>query len=70
MEFHVKGMSCQGCVGSVKRIVAQATGHTAEAIEIDLASGRVQLPGTLEPSSQEQVKAALSKQGFEVGDQL
>ena len=39
----VQGMSCNGCVNSVKRVLSSQPG--VEAVEVDLASGRAGITG-------------------------
>lgn len=40
-KLHVTGMSCMGCVNSVKRVLSDLAG--VQTVEIDLASGQVQI---------------------------
>lgn len=47
----VHGMSCMGCVNSVKRLLSELPG--VQGVEVDLASGQVQVrctPGAVEPA--------------------
>lgn len=58
----VTGMSCGGCVGSVRRIIARQTGLDDEAIEVDLETGRARFP---EPKTDlEALLEKLERAGF------
>lgn len=41
ITLKVGGMTCMGCVGSVKRMLGQLPG--VQAVEVDLASGQVRI---------------------------
>jgi copper chaperone len=41
ITFKVGGMSCMGCVNSVKRLLSQLPG--VARVDVDLASGRVEV---------------------------
>ena len=56
----VKGMTCQGCVNSVTRIVKR--NDPAADVAIDLASGRLEAQTTAEPQALAQ---AISAAGYE-----
>lgn len=56
----VKGMTCDGCVRSVKRVVAAKTGAEAE---VSLDEGQVRLPAGTDV---EAAVTAITKAGFEV----
>ena len=64
MEFKVEGMSCQGCVASVRRIVAAHLGTQAEQVEVELESGRVRAEGAVEPEVVDRLVQALAQAGF------
>jgi copper chaperone len=52
-------MSCQGCVGSVKRVLGKLDG--VDSVDIDLDSKKVVVKGNVTP---EAVKAQVSKTGL------
>ena len=56
----VKGMTCQGCVNSVTRIVKRA--DPAAEVSVDLATGRVDATSTL-PAAE--LAKAITAAGFE-----
>jgi copper chaperone CopZ len=41
VTLKVSGMTCMGCVGSVRRILGQLPG--VDTVEVDLASGNVRI---------------------------
>lgn len=43
----VSGMTCGGCVNSVKRVLASVPG--VRAVAVDLASGRAEISGEAKP---------------------
>jgi copper chaperone CopZ len=59
--YSVYGMTCSHCVLSVREEVSELAG--VQAVEIDLASGRMTVVGE---ASDEQVKAAVAEAGYEV----
>lgn len=63
ITVHVEGMTCMGCVQSVERALKKAD-PTAK-VDIDLASGRLDLDGVLDRAA---VKAAVEATGFDVRD--
>lgn len=63
ITIHVEGMTCMGCVQSVERALKQAD-PTAK-IDIDLASGRLDVDGALDRAA---VEAAVEATGFDVRD--
>ena len=60
ITFDVKGMTCQGCVNAVTRIVKRA--DPAAEVKIDLASGRADVVTSL-PG--DQIAQAIGKGGYE-----
>lgn len=61
MILTVKGMTCDGCVRSVTRAIKRAAPDAAVAV--DLASGRVEVSGTVSPQA---ARAAIEAAGYEV----
>ena len=55
----VTGMSCMGCVNSVKNLVSAVPGVTR--VDVDLASGRVQVEGQADLAA---VKQAILDGGY------
>ncbi len=58
-DFAVTGMTCQHCVASVTEEVGELAGVTA--VDVDLASGRLQVTGQDVTASQ--VQAAVAEAG-------
>lgn len=64
VELLVTGMSCQGCVRSVKAIIAKSLGIERDDVDVDLDSGRAVFEVS---GAREGLKLALNKldkQGF------
>jgi copper chaperone len=64
LTLNVTGMSCMGCVNSVKNLVGALPG--VSEVAVDLASGRVDV--TLDPSraSVDAIRGAIESGGFQV----
>lgn len=56
----VKGMTCQGCVNAVTKIVKRADPQAQ--VKIDLASGRADVTSSVAP---EAIEKAISAGGYE-----
>ena len=64
-ELKVNGMSCDGCVRSVRKILSQQTGLDEVHIQVDLDNGRAMLPAaSLNAEKVDKAAEALSSQGF------
>ena len=61
-DYTVSGMTCSHCVASVREEVANLPG--VEAVEVDLASGRLSVSG--EGVSDESVERAVAEAGYAV----
>ncbi|MBW8072766.1 MAG: cation-transporting ATPase [Ferrovum sp.] len=61
LNLTLTGMTCQGCVGTVRRVVSAVPG--VEDLAVDLDSGTVRVRGTVDP---EEVMAAIQDAGYEV----
>ncbi|WP_297476236.1 heavy-metal-associated domain-containing protein [Ferrovum sp.] len=61
LNLTVTGMTCQGCVGTVRRVVSAVQG--VEDLAVDLATGNVRVRGALDP---EEVMAVIRDAGYEV----
>lgn len=60
----VTGMSCQGCVRSVKAIIAKSLGIERDGVDVELDSGRAQFDFSGGPEGLEPALEKLDKQGF------
>jgi copper chaperone len=63
IDIEVKGMTCDGCVNAVRRVVSRVEG--VRSVEVDLAAGRAVVTGAFEP---EGVAAAIRKAGYVPGE--
>jgi copper chaperone len=63
LTLDVEGMTCMGCVRSVRNAIEKA--DPKARVEIDLPSGRVDIDGGL---SRGEAKAAIEAAGFDVRD--
>ncbi|MFV0458897.1 MAG: heavy-metal-associated domain-containing protein [Actinomycetales bacterium] len=59
--YTVSGMTCAHCVASVTEEVSQVAG--VDAVEVDLATGRLRLTGDQEPGIDE-LRAAVEEAGY------
>lgn len=66
LTLNVIGMSCMGCVNSVKSLLSALPG--VANIQIDLASGRVSLDHDPARSDREAVCRAIRDGGYQVAD--
>lgn len=62
----VTGMSCMGCVNSVKNLVNALPG--IDGIDIDLASGRVEVRHDPAQSDATAIRAAIEDGGYGIAD--
>ncbi len=60
IELNVKGMTCQGCVNAVTRVIKRV--DPAATVRIDLASGRVE---ALTSATGDLLAKAISAGGYE-----
>ena len=60
VHLEVKGMTCQGCVGAVTRVV-QRKDPTAQ-VKVDLATGRLDGVAQIDPDA---LAKAISAAGYE-----
>jgi len=65
ITLDVKGMSCGGCVSSVKRVVGAIDG--VSLVEVALDTGKVSVGYDAAKARPEQFKAAIRDAGYEVG---
>jgi copper chaperone len=61
ITLDVEGMTCMGCVRSVRTALEKR--DPAARIEIDLDSGRVEIDGAISP---DEAKSAIEAAGFDV----
>lgn len=60
----VKGLSCGGCVSSVKRVVGPIAGVTN--VDVALANGKVTVDYDATQAQPDQFRAAIRDAGYEV----
>jgi copper chaperone len=60
-QYTVAGMTCSHCVASVTEEVSEVAG--VEAVDVDLASGRMVVHGAADDAA---VRAAVAAAGYEV----
>lgn len=63
-NIKIKGMSCQHCVGSVKKALEAVSGLSQVSVNLD--KGEATYTNNNVP--REQIRAAISKIGFEPGE--
>lgn len=64
MTFKVSGMSCMGCVNSVKRLLTALAG--VGSVDVDLGAGRVDVsydPGQVQVQA---MRSAIESGGYQV----
>ncbi|MEO1766199.1 heavy-metal-associated domain-containing protein [Thiobacter aerophilum] len=64
ITLDVKGMTCGGCVNSVKRVLTSIDG--VSLVEVSLDSGKVQVGYDPARAQPDQFKAAIRDAGYEV----
>lgn len=60
----VKGMTCMGCVNSVKNLLAQVPG--VSGVEITLENGQVTINYDTTQANLDQLKSTINDGGYEV----
>lgn len=63
-SIKIKGMSCEHCVGSVKKALEDVSGLSEVSVHLD--KGEATFLNKNVP--REQIRAAISKNGFEPGE--
>jgi len=66
LTLNVTGMSCMGCVNSVKNLVSSLPGITS--VQVDLASGRVEVTHDPTQSDRQAICHAITDGGYGVAD--
>lgn len=64
LTLTVSGMSCMGCVNSVKNLVGALPG--VGEVQVDLASGRVSVAHDPALASPDAIRAAVDDGGYQV----
>lgn len=64
LTLTVSGMSCMGCVNSVKNLVSALPG--VSAIQVDLASGRVQVDHDPAQADARVIRQTIEGGGYQV----
>jgi copper chaperone len=63
-SIKIKGMSCQHCVGSVKKALEDISGLSQVTVNLDAGEATFEN----ESVTREKIRAAISKIGFEPGE--
>jgi copper chaperone len=63
-SIKIKGMSCQHCVGSVKKALEDISGLTQVTVNLDAGEATFKNDSV----GREEIRAAISKIGFEPGE--
>jgi copper chaperone len=66
LTLKVSGMSCMGCVNSVKNMVSALPGIAS--VDVDLASGRVDVTHDPAQSDRQSICDAIREGGYQVAD--
>jgi len=64
MELKVEGMSCGGCVSSVKRILTKQLEVPEDEVEVELAEGRAVVPDSVSDDKLAVALERLTAAGF------
>jgi copper chaperone len=64
LNLTVAGMSCMGCVNSVKRLVSALPGIAN--VDVDLASGKVVVNHDAAQTGAEDIRSAIEGGGYQV----
>jgi copper chaperone len=64
LTLTVSGMSCMGCVNSVKNLVSALPG--VASVQVDLASGRVEVGHDPARASVDAIRQAIEGGGYQV----
>lgn len=68
MKFQVSGMSCGGCVKSVKKIAAKTLELDAEDVQVSLEPGSLEVSEVLSEDQTVKLRESLSRAGFELSE--
>jgi len=64
LTLNVKGMSCMGCVRTVKSLVSALPG--IERVDVDLGSGRVEVTHNPEQADEQTIRRVITDGGYTV----
>lgn len=64
ITLNVSGMTCMGCVNSVKRLVGQLPG--VHNVDVDLAAGRVKIGFDAQRIQETALRRAINDGGYQV----
>ena len=64
VTLNVKGMSCQGCVGSVTRVLKGTPG--VASVDVQLDAGRAEVTYDAAQASVDDLKRAIEDAGYDV----
>ena len=64
MTLDIKGMTCMGCVASVKRVVSPIAG--VSAVEVVLETGKVTIDYEASLANPDQFREAIRNAGYDV----
>lgn len=62
--LNVSGMSCMGCVNSIRKVVEPMPG--VEKVDISLEAGRVEVDHDLAQTTVENLKQAIEDAGYDI----
>ena len=63
-RLKIKGMSCQHCVGSVKKVLQGISGLSQVIVDLDAGEATFENDNVV----REEIRAAITKIGFEPGE--
>ena len=66
LTLTVTGMSCMGCVNSVKNLVNALAG--VSQVEVDLATGQVEIKHDPAQTQAQQIRSAIEDGGYGIAD--
>jgi copper chaperone len=64
ITLNVSGMTCMGCVSSVRRLLGQLPG--VHDVDVDLASGRVRVGYDAQQVGEDRLRQAITEGGYQV----
>lgn len=62
--FNVKGMTCQGCVNSIRAVLGRLDG--VDSVEVDLAASQVRVQHDILEADQTTLSEAIESAGYSV----
>ncbi len=64
MKLKVEGMSCGGCVGSVKKILVRQLEVAEDSVDVSLDEGAANVPDDVDPARLDAALQKLDNAGF------